>query len=259
MPMEPYNFLLQTIHEAGKLLLQKRDAGFETISKGGNHRDVVTSVDTAVNEFIISEIRNKYPDHAIYSEEGGGTENKNEYVWTIDPIDGSANFSRGIPHFAICIGLLHGDDPVLGAVYNPVTKELFSFKKDGGAFLNSNQIFVSNIADLSEAHVFFHAGRKPELREWGGKSYAALLGHAKKTENFAGSSLDACFVAAGRIEANIYGALSTLDIAPAIGILKEAGGIVANENGSEISYTKEPQKIFMTNNREMLEQLRKIL
>jgi myo-inositol-1(or 4)-monophosphatase len=257
--MEPYEFLLVTIKEAGKLLLEKRDEGFETMSKGGNPRDIVTSVDVAVNDFIIAKIREKYPAHDIYSEEGGGTDSEREYAWTIDPIDGSANFARGIPHFAVCAGLLHKGEPILGAVYNPVTQELFSFTKGGGAFLNGNQIFVSKITDLADAYVFFHTGRKKELREWGGHSYAALLGAARKTENFAGSSLDACFVAAGRIEANIYGTLSTLDIAAAIGILKEAGGIAANEKGEEISYTKEPQKIFMTNNREVLEQLQKIL
>lgn len=257
--MEPYEFLIKTIKKSGKLLLEKKDAGFETLSKGGDPRDMITSVDTAVNVFLITEIKRKYPDHNIYSEESGGNENASEYRWTVDPIDGSANFSRHIPHFAITVGLLCKGEPLLGAVYNPATRELFSFKKDEGAFLNGGRIFVSKITELSKAHVFFHAGRKAELREWGGRSYAALLEHAKKTENFAGSSLDACFVAAGRIEANIYGTLSTLDIAPALGILKEAGGIVTNENGNEISYAKEPQKIFMTNNREILEQIRKIL
>lgn len=257
--MDPYEFLIKTTKEAGKLLLQKRNAGFDTMSKDGDSRDVVTSVDVAVNDFIITRIKQEYPDHDIYSEEGGGTESESAHVWTIDPIDGSANFARGIPHFAVCVGLLHKDEPVLGAVYNPATEEFFSFKKDGGAFLNGAPIFVSKITDLAEAHVFFHAGRKKELRAWGGHSYATLLEHAKKTQNFAGSSLDACFVAAGRIEANIYGTLSTLDIASAIGILKEAGGIITNGNGEEILYTKKPQKIFMTNNREVLEQLQKIL
>jgi len=257
--MEPYDFLLNTIQEAGKLLLQKRDLGFETLAKDGDPKNVVTSVDMAVNEFIIGEIRREFPSHDIYSEEGGGSEGAKEFFWTIDPIDGSANFARSIPHFAISIGLLQNGEPFLGAVFNPVTSELFSFKKDGGAFLNGKQIFVSKITDLSKSYVFFHAGRKNELHEWGGKSYAALLEHARKTQNFAGSSLDTCFVAAGRTEANVYGTLSTLDIAAAIGILKEAGGIIANEKGEEISYSKEPQKIFMANNREILDQLLKIL
>jgi myo-inositol-1(or 4)-monophosphatase len=257
--MEPYEFLLNTIKEAGKLLLEKRDRGFETMAKDGDPKNVVTSVDMAVNEYLIAEIRKTFPNHDIYSEEGGGNETKNEYAWAIDPIDGSANFARGIPHFAISVGLLRNGEPILGAVFNPVTQELFSFKKNGGAFLNSKQIFVSKITNLADSYIFFHTGRNKELREWGGKSYAALLAHARKTENFAGSSLDACFVASGRIEASIYGTLSTLDIAAAIGILKEAGGIVANERGEEIAYTKEPQKIFMANNGEILEQLRKIL
>jgi myo-inositol-1(or 4)-monophosphatase len=257
--MEPYDFILKTIEEAGKLLLEKRDAGFDETIKSGDPQDIVTSVDIAVNDFILSEIRREFPDHGIYSEEGGGSESKSEYVWAIDPIDGSSNFARNIPHFAISLGLLYKGEPIAGAVFNPVTQELFSFKKDGGAFLNGKRIFVSKITDLSKAYVFFHAGRKSELRDWGGRSYSALLANARKTENFAGSSLDACFVASGRIEANIYGTLSALDITAAIGILKEAGGIVTGDTGEEISFSKEPQKIFMANNREILDQLLKIL
>jgi myo-inositol-1(or 4)-monophosphatase len=257
--METYDFLISTIKEAGKLLLQKRDLGFETSSKGGNPRDIVTSVDIAVNDFIIAKIKSAFPDHDIYSEEGSGRESESENLWTIDPIDGSANFARGIPHFAISLGLLHKGEPIAGAVFNPVTQELFSFKKGDGAFLNGNRIFVSKITDIAQAYVFFHTGRKKELHEWGGKSYVALLAHAKKTENFAGSSLDTCFVAAGRIEANIYGTLSTLDISAALGILKEAGGVVTDEDGNAVSYSKNSQKIFMANNREILAQLRKIL
>lgn len=257
--MEPYEFLLSTIREAGKLLLTKRDEGFETLSKEGDPKNIVTSVDMAVNDFIVSKIRGTFPDHRIYSEEGNGNESESENLWAIDPIDGSANFARGIPHFAVSIGLLKNGEPILGAVFNPVTNDLFSFTKGNGAFLNGKQIFVSKITDLSKAYVFFHAGRKKELHDWGGKSYAVLLEHARKALNFAGSSLDTCFVASGRIEANIYGTLSTLDIAAAIGILKEAGGIISNERGEEISYPKEPQKIFMANDREILEQLLKIL
>jgi myo-inositol-1(or 4)-monophosphatase len=250
--MDHYDFIIKTVCEAGALLMRLREEKFETLEKDDDPRDIVTSVDFEVNEFIIGKIRESFHNDAIYSEEDpsvaeamegkGGTN-----TWAIDPIDGSSNFSRGIPHFAVCVAFLENGIPTAGAVYNPVTNELFSFKKGGGSFLNGKKITVSKITDLKESSVFLHAGRKPELWDWGGASYTKLLVHAKKTSNYGGSALDACFVASGRIEANIYGRLTTMDIAAAIGILLEAGGRVVNENGEPIAFSTEPQRVLMTN------------
>ena len=256
--MNHYDFIVKTVREAGELLLKLRDEGFTATHKGSDTRDIVTSVDTAVNDFIISKIKEMFPEDGVYSEESVGIEaEKNS--WAIDPIDGSSNFARGIPHCAVCIAHLSGGVPDAGAVYNPVTNELFSFKKDGGAFLNGKQIYVSKITELKEASVFLHAGRKPELWDWGGASYTKLLAGAKKTLNYGGSALDACFVASGRIEANIYGRLSTMDIASAVGILLEAGGRVVNEKGEPIAYSTEPQRVLMTNCKEIELSLLKLL
>ena len=256
--MKDYDFILNTVREAGDLLMKLRDQGFETMQKGGDPRDIVTSVDLAVNELVIAKVKETFPGDAVYSEEGGGWAGKKR-AWAIDPIDGSSNFSRNIPHFAICLALLENGVPIAGAVYNPVTEELFSFKKGGGAFLNAKPICVSGTKVLKDSSVFFHSGRKPELWNWGGTSYSKLLGAAKKTSNYGGSALDACFVAAGRIEANIYGNLSTMDIASAIGILIEAGGRVVNEKGEEITFESEPQRVLMTNCKEIESDLLKLI
>lgn len=244
--MEPYDFIVTQVRAAGDILIQLREEKFETLEKGGDPRDVVTSVDLAINDFLIGKIKEAFPEDSIYSEEGGGIEGE-ERLWTIDPIDGSSNFSRGIPHFAICVALLQNGVPEAGAVFNPITNELFSFKKGSGAFLNGKSIHVSTETELKNAFVFLHAGRKPELWSWGGESYTKLLSATKKTGNYGGSALDACFVAAGRIEVNIYGRLTTLDIAAAIGILLEAGGRVVNEKGEMITFSTEPTKVIMTN------------
>lgn len=257
--MNPYDFAVQTVREAGALILRASEKGFETAIKGGDPRDIVTSVDTEANDYIIRAIKKNFPTHGIYSEEGGDTVAPSEYEWTIDPIDGSSNFSRGIPHFAVCLGLLQNGIPISGAIYNPVTNELFSFKKGGGAFLNEKPIHVSKITELSQAYVFLHAGRKPEVSSWGGESYRRLLTSARKTNNFASSSLDACFVAAGRIDANVYGTLSTLDIAPALGLLEEAGGVVRNEKGEHLTYSKDSTRIYMANSEALLETVRTLL
>ena len=257
--MEVYDFIIQTIREAGDLLMRERKQRFGVMAKDGDPRNLVTSVDKKVNEFLISAIKDAYPSHDIYSEEGGGVENTGSPLWTIDPIDGTANFSRAIPHFAVCIGVLENGIPTAGGVYNPVTRELFSFQKGIGAFLNDEPVHVSEVMELSKAHVFFHAGRKKEVRDWGGESYRRLLGNVRKTSNFASSSLDACFVASGRIEANIYGTLSTLDIAPTLGILIEAGGVVAGANGGPVTFSKDPQRVYMANNRAILDAVTSLL
>ncbi len=257
--MTPYDFVIEKIKEAGEILLTEQEKGFKRIKKSKDLRDITTSADLKVNDFLNKEIKKSFPNHGIYSEEEGIIKEADKFKWVIDPIDGSANFSRGIPHFAICFGLLKSGEPFTGAVYNPLTKELFSFKKGQGAFLNNKPICVSKISNLSQAHVFFHAGRKKELQEWGGRSYQKLLGKACKTNNFACSSLDICFVACGRIEANIYGTLSTLDIAPAIGILIEAGGLAVGNKGVPLDFSSEPKKIFTANNKKILKSILEII
>lgn len=256
--MDHYDFIIATVREAGELLMKLREEKFETSEKGGDPRNIVTSVDFEVNDFIIKKIKDTFPEDAIYSEEGGGME-AGKNAWAIDPIDGTANFARGIPHFAICVAYLKNGVPEAGAVYNPVTNELFSFKKGSGAFLNGNPISVSPITELKDATVFFRAGSHPNSWDWGGASYRKLLEAANKTANYGGSALDACFVAAGRIEANVYGHLTTMDIASAIGILLEAGGRVVNEKGETIAYSTTPQKVLMTNNKEIEHSLLKLL
>lgn len=257
--MDTYTFIIEQVRAAGDLLMRMRDEKFETLEKGGDPRDVVTSVDLAVNDFLIGKIREAYPEDAIYSEEGADEVTIAPRLWTIDPIDGSSNFSRGIPHFSICVALLQGGVPEAGAVFNPVTNELFSFKRGGGAFLNGKQIHVSTETDLKNAFVLLHAGRKAEFREWGGYAYKQLLEHAKKTTNLAGSALDTCFVAAGRVEANIYGTLSLLDIAAAVGILQEAGGIIVDKHGEPVPLSREPQRIIMANSPAIADAIRAII
>lgn len=257
--MEPYNFIVNLVKDAGEILLKQSKEAFEVTMKNNDPKDIVTAVDVAVNDFLVEALKKEFPTYGIYSEEGSNETEEGEYVWAIDPIDGSSNFARHIPHFAICVGLLHNGIPVLGVVYNPITRELFSFKKGEGAYLNGERIEVSKETELKNSYVLLHAGRKPDLWQWGGESYTKLLGNAKKTTNLGGSALDACFVAAGRVEANIYGRLSTFDIASAIGILVEAGGRVVDKEGNPITFSKEPQKVFMSNNKNIEEEILALL
>ncbi|MDB5189215.1 MAG: inositol monophosphatase 1-like [Parcubacteria group bacterium] len=256
--MDPYPFILSLLEDAGKLLLELRGQSFITAIKNNDPRDIVTSVDLALNTFMSDRIRAAFPEDELHSEENVANA-QGSRIWTIDPIDGSSNFSRGIPHFAICLGISVDGTPQAGGVYNPITRELFSFAKGDGAFLNGAPLRVSDVQSLDQASVLFHAGRKLELQEWGGAGYRTLLTHAKKTANFGSTALDTCFVAAGRVEASVYGTMSTLDIAPAIGILTEAGGMMLDASGDPVRYLRAAQMTYAVCNRELFTVLRKVL
>ncbi|MBI5045403.1 MAG: inositol monophosphatase [Candidatus Niyogibacteria bacterium] len=252
-----YKFTVDLTKKAGEFLKELYHLDFVVSHKGDDIRDVVTDADIKISHFISSAIKKQFPDHAIYSEEGTDIfVKKTKYVWSIDPIDGTSNFSRHIPHFAICVGLMENGVPVIGAVYNPITDELFSFQKGGGAFLNGQKIRISLETDLKKSFVLLHVGRDPKIRDWGIGLYKKLLGEVKKINNFASSSLDICFVAAGRAELAVYGTLTTMDISSAIGILEEAGGQIMVSDLSE-KFSKKPQKVFAVCNNAIKERVAK--
>lgn len=249
-----YEFTIKLAEKSGKKLKKLCYSDFSVSYKGDDIKNVVTDADIKINNFIVSEIKKRFSDHSIYSEEGADSQSqKSEYLWVIDPIDGTSNFSRRIPHFAVSVGLLKNNEPVVGAVYNPITCELFSFQKDGGAFLNRQKIRVSAETDFKKSFILLHTGRKPELWDWGASLYKLFLKKANKVSNLASSSLDICFVAAGRVEAAIYGTLTTRDAAPAIGILKEAGGEFVELSVSE------PKKILAVCNDSIKKEIIKYL
>jgi len=255
---ETCDHVIDVIRAAGEMLMERKARAFTVGMKHENPKDIVTEVDTEVSDFITEKIQDAYPEHAIYSEEAEDIEGS-EYLWTIDPIDGTANFSRGIPHFGISIGLLHHGEPVCGAVLDPVTGELFHFTKGTGAFLGDTPIEVSSEQELARSYILLAAGRKPELRNWGGESFRRLLGAANKTKNLGSSALDLCYLAAGRIEGAVFGTLSTMDIAAAVGIVREAGGVLADENGEELLFSRDPARVYTANNAGMLEEIRTLL
>ncbi len=253
--MKPYNFIITLVKDAGELLLRQSKEVFAVTMKNNDPRDIVTAVDIAVNDFLVSTLKKEFPTYGIYSEEGSGETKEGEYMWTIDPVDGSSNFARHIPHFAICIGLLHKGVPILGVVYNPVTRELFSFEKGRGAFLNGIPIRVSNTTSLKDAYVILHIGRKEDVRDWGLALQRKFLESAKKNMNLGSSALDLAFLACGRIDAVVYGTMTTQDIAVAVGLVREAGGEVYDIEGNPITLKSIPQQIIGTSTKDLFNEI----
>lgn len=255
--MEHYDFAITIAREAGALLLEKKHH-FSVSTKHDNNRDVVTSLDLEIGQFITGRISDAYPAHGIWNEEAeiiGG----NEYLWTVDPIDGTASFARGIPQYAIAIGLLRNGQPIVGVVYDPMSQELFSFEKGKGAFLNDDPIQVSARSELRNAFVLFAPGRNESQFEWAGESLKKLLVNANKVKNFGSSALSLCYIAAGRLEGVVMGTMTGVDGAPAIGILREAGGEIFDKDGQLFSTSSDVKRMYAANSPIMAEQIRTLL
>jgi len=251
-----YKFIISLIEEAGKKVLDTKDKHLQISIKNNNPKDVVTNVDIEISEFLMARINKDYPEEPIYSEEDDSADVSSGSFWSLDPIDGTSNFSRGVPHYAIVIAYIESGVPTVGAILNPITNELFSFIKGGGAFLNGKQVYVSSVEKLNSANIFFRVGRKKELWDWGTSFSRYLLEHTNKIADFGSSALDMCFVGAGRIEASIYGSLTTMDIAAAVGFVKEAGGLVLGSDGEPFSkLSKKSQTIISVNNHEVAKKI----
>lgn len=252
-----YRFVVSAVEDASKFLLEKAGESIKIRSKNNDYRDIVTNVDVEISKFISKRIQKSFPNEVIYSEEAPRVDIASGSFWSIDPIDGTACFIRGIPHFAIVIVYIEKGIPIVGAIYNPKTAELFSFQKGKGVFLNDKSVCVSRIKKLSQAHIFLRVGRDEALWDWGIKAYKFLLSHANKTANFGSAALDMCFVGAGRIEACIYGNVTVTDVSAAIGFVREAGGIVVGLDGIDITHISRDKKtVIAVNNTEILSQIR---
>jgi myo-inositol-1(or 4)-monophosphatase len=215
--------------EAGELLAYHFERRVEIEYKGDF--DLVTVADRAAESVIIERLRSRFPSHSIISEEGGGVENKSEYVWYVDPLDGTTNFAHGFPAFAVSLGLLHRGKAVAGVVYDPVRQELFAAEEGSGAYLNHHRIAVSKTPRLREglfATGFPSAKRHRDINVHFFHQLS-MLSHGIRRAGSA--ALDLCSVAAGRLDGFWEFGLHSWDVAAGLLLVSEAGGVYGDMQG----------------------------
>lgn len=200
-------------------------------------KDIVTEADYAVEEYIISQIKERYSDHEIVGEETG-THSGKEYRWVIDPIDGTSSFAHGQPFYTVSIAVEKEGLPVLAAVYAPVLGELYEATKGGGATLNGEPISVSNRDDLIDG-IFatgFAAIRsdKPHTNL---PYFNALIPIIRGVRRYGSAALDLCYVAAGRLDGFWELYLNLYDVAAGFLIVSEAGGMISDFEGRPLPLT----------------------
>ena len=194
-------------------------------------KDFVTEVDKAAEEAILGVLKEAYPDHAILAEESGAS-GDSDYVWIIDPLDGTTNFIHGFPQYAVSIAQTHKGVLQHAVVYDPTRNELFTASKGAGAYLNDRRIRVSKRVKLNE--VLIGTGFPFRYFEHVDAYLGIFRDMMHKTAGVrrpGAAALDLAWVAAGRIDGFWEIGLSPWDMAGGALLITEAGGLIGDLSG----------------------------
>ena len=250
--------LLTATHEAGKIISRYFNGAFKIDHKDGIN-NLVTEVDKLSEDRIIEVIRAVFPAHTIISEEVGELIKKSDYQWIIDPIDGTVNFAHGIPICCVSIGLMHKNEILMGAVYNPVLNELFFAEKGKGATLNGTPIRVSVKTDFNTACLVTGFPYKwPDTTEHPIKVFERMVLEGLPVRRLGSAAIDLCWVACGRFDGFWEYNLNAWDVAAGYLVLQEAGGKITDFDGAE--YNVFEKETLATNgliHEDMLRMIRK--
>ena len=218
--------MMQTAIEAARLagqtIAEHYPGGRLVTDKG--YRDLVTNTDTDSEAIILELVRARFPDHAVVSEEAGGSEISGGYTWLVDPLDGTTNYTHRHPVFSVSIGVLKEGEPILGVIYDPLRDQMFVAEKGAGARLNDNPIHVSRIAGLDKALVGLDWGHTNGVREHILAYLHQIVPRCGTLRVLGSAALAMAYVAAGWLDAYFHLGVKPLDVAAGILIITEAGG-----------------------------------
>ena len=209
-----------TLAKDSASLLQRMQKKAKIVNdKGGG--DFALNADVASENFIMKRIRQKYPDHDILAEESGHHHKDSDYLWVIDPLEGTLNYAHRLPIWAVNVGLFHKGKPFLGVVYAPVLKELFYAVKGKGAYLNGKRIHVNK--DTNFMRSLYCGSSKLFSIESIGRRLARTLGCA---------GIELAYVACGRFGARIkIGGIDPYGYGAGSILILEAGGKITGIHG----------------------------
>jgi myo-inositol-1(or 4)-monophosphatase len=226
------NIAVRAARAAGNVIAR----GFETFDdlqieqKGEN--DFVTKIDKEAEQTIIYKIKQSYPDHTFVGEEGGIVAGDDDYKWIIDPLDGTTNFIKGIPHFAVSIALQYKGRLDQAVVFDPIRGELFTASRGNGAQLNGHRIRVSQAKELGNTILAtaFPYKNKESINEYMA-SFNSIFTECGDIRRGGSAALDMAYVAAGRFDGYWERGVKPWDIAAGELLVRESGGLVTDFDG----------------------------
>lgn len=245
----------------GKFLLKKQNE--VEILQFKDRQDILTNVDLQAEKKIIEAIEEKYPSHNIFSEEIGLVEKDSQYTWFIDPLDGTKEYSRGLPVFNVNISLEARKETLLGVVYIPKIDELYSCAKGMGAFENKKRIKVSQQDKLKNSFIYTHLPSYKVLKEkfeemW--EKLGTILNSCYRLRSFQPDIISLCWLAKGGLDGYVFLMEDEkwFDVGAGILMVQEADGKVTDTKGKPIK-NRDLTKGFVASNGKVHNQLLKIL
>ena len=219
---------------AGNVIIRQIDHVQDLPISEKSRNDFVTEVDRQAETVIIDTILKTYPDHAILAEESG-EQGKSEYVWIIDPLDGTTNFLHGFPQYAVSIAVQHKGIMNQAVIYDPLRQELFTASRGDGAYLNERRIRVSNRKHLKGALLgtgfpFKEGARIEQYLE----TFRTLFPKTAGIRRAGAASLDLAYVACGRLDGFWEFGLKPWDMAAGVLLIEEAGGMISDFKGGTL-------------------------
>jgi myo-inositol-1(or 4)-monophosphatase len=229
---EAYKFAQNVAREAGEELRRRfDDPVLKRVTRKGVN--LQTLADVKSNQLILKRIKRYFPNHEIKSEETADQpafywDYHSDYVWIVDPCDGTVNFASGIPFFSVSIALAYKSEVILGVVFDPIRNEMFSAEKTKGAMLNGNPINVSRENVLEDATFGIDIAHNIDLIEQEVKILRRIASKVRVVRSFFSGALELCYVGSGRIDVRIDDSFKPWDIAAGVLVASEAGARVTD-------------------------------
>lgn len=249
----------QAALEAGKVILKYSGKGQHKNIKHEDPTDYATKADLEAEKTIVKILTSSFPNHNLIAEEEAKIDQKSQFTWVVDPLDGSISFGSGVPYFSVSIGLLEGGKPILGVVYNVSFKQLYWAQKGQGAYLNGKAIQVSQKKSLKESVGSLDFGHNVKRQQKLDLYVNKLITKIGYIYSFGSAVASLGMIAEGVLDLYVNHAFPW-DFAAGTVIVKEAGGMVTDFEGNEPDLTKDRLNIVASNgliHDEILEALKK--
>lgn len=230
---EIINVAIDAAKQAGNFLLDNFGKISEITKKGD--RNFATNLDKEAEEMILDKIKTKFPNHGIIAEEGGESDIDRDYLWIIDPLDGTHNFMRNIDIFGVSIGIVYKEKFVGGVIYIPKEDELYIGEKGGGAYKNEKKIKVSSNDKLKDCSIAFDSSIRysPEVML---KVLGDLANEVFNVRMLGSSARHLSYLAEGVLDFVVEFHDRPWDFAGGVCIIEEAGGKLSNLKGGPLFY-----------------------
>lgn len=259
MQNEYLDFIIDLANSVSEIHLSYFRSDNLSISTKSNVSDVVTRADKESEQFIVNAISRRYPDHKILGEEGGYKGNANsDYLWAVDPLDGTTNYSQGLPIFTVSIALRYKDETIAGVVFAPYLKELFTATKGGGAYIKSGngelkKISVSQKQSLNSSVIGTGFPYDKDINPINNAdNVTRIIPHVRDIRRMGSAAYDLCCVACGLLDGYWEMSLNLWDVCAANLIVEEAGGIIVN-------YRQDRNISEIAGNRSIVEEIKKYI